>query len=246
MSRTTFEVTQADIDRGIKNHSSRCMVTQTIIRSIPEAKRVETDMQTIRWTQNGERIVYITPYAVQDYLIAFDAGDEIKPFKFALDHDRRMTSPVMKRNAAAKKVGKVDSKVRNGKRRVQALEQKVVEVKAEGKPAVEVKAVQAQVKAAKAKVAEAEKEQEEVKKVEGPKAKYTRDRTNTTRKQPVKRVGTTSKRSNTRYYGRRLMRVNQDGHAARVEEASERIRTHRAPRKAAPATKAAAKKPAAK
>lgn len=241
MTMITLEAIQSDIDRAVQNNSSRCVIAQAIVRSIPTAKRVEVDMQTIRWTQDGERIVYITPYAVQDYLIAFDAGDKIEPFKFKLNREQRMTSPLMKRNAAALKVMAADNKVRDRKKRVQTLEAKVETAKRERKPVSEVKPLQAKVREAKASVVQAEQEKVTVLKTEGPKAVEKADNANTDRKRPVKRVGTTSRRTNKRYYGRRLMRVNQEDHAAVVDAANERIRTHRAPRKqAAPAKKTAA------
>lgn len=246
MSRTTYEVTQVEIDRGLRNNSSRCAVAQTLIRLIPEAKRVEVDMQTIRWTQNGERIVFITPYAVQDYLIAFDAGDELQPFKFKLDSEQRMTSPLLKRNKAAQKIDGAGSKVSYRKRRVQELEQKVTEAKAEHKPPTQVKAVQAQVKAAKVAVQEAQQELMEVQKAEGAEAERTFDNATTDRPRPVKRVGTTNRKTSTRYFGRRMMRVNQERHEAEVAEANERIRTHRGTRKAAAKKTTAAKKSVSK
>jgi hypothetical protein len=52
--------------------------------------RIETDVQTIRFTVDGERRVYVTPYAVSGYVIAFDRGDDIQPFTFRLNENKRV------------------------------------------------------------------------------------------------------------------------------------------------------------
>jgi hypothetical protein len=89
--RTRFDirVTQDDIDRAHRNDSYHCVVAQAIARAIPEATNIDVDTQTIRFTLKGERLWYLTPYAVQGYVIAFDAGDHIEPFRFRIDSPRR-------------------------------------------------------------------------------------------------------------------------------------------------------------
>ena len=82
--RFNIEVTQKDIERAHRNDSYICVVSQAIARAIPDATRIETDSQAIRLTRNGQRFVYLTPYAVSGYVIAFDAGDPIQPFSFQL------------------------------------------------------------------------------------------------------------------------------------------------------------------
>ena len=95
--RPRIKVTQADIDRAITSHSSKCVVAQAIARQIPDAVYIDVDTQTIRFTRQGRRWAYLTPYAVQGYVIAFDAGDEIEPFDFTLSKNiavaRRKTTP---------------------------------------------------------------------------------------------------------------------------------------------------------
>lgn len=82
--RITIEVTERDIERAIRNDSYTCVVAQAIARTIPEATRIEVDTQAIRFSVPGERRLYLTPYVVSGYVIAFDAGDPIEPFKFQL------------------------------------------------------------------------------------------------------------------------------------------------------------------
>jgi hypothetical protein len=92
-----ISVTADDIRKAEKKNSMRCVVAQAVARTIPDACRIEVDTQSIRWTDgNGVRNVYLTPYAVQGYVIAFDAGDELEPFMFALDSRKRLPSPATK------------------------------------------------------------------------------------------------------------------------------------------------------
>lgn len=89
-SRITVEVTETDIERAHKSDSYKCVVAQAVARTVPDATRIEVDTQSIRFTRaNGERWLYLTPYAVQGYVIAFDAGDPIEPFSFQLRDPRR-------------------------------------------------------------------------------------------------------------------------------------------------------------
>jgi hypothetical protein len=85
-TRINVEVTEADIERAHKNDSYKCVVAQAVARIVPDATHVDVDTQTIRFTrqETGERLIYLTPYAVQGYVIAFDAGEAIEPFSFQL------------------------------------------------------------------------------------------------------------------------------------------------------------------
>lgn len=79
-----IKVTQADIDRGIRDDSSHCVVARAIAREFPDATRIEVDTQAIRFTKDNKRLVYLTPWIAQSYVIAFDAGDPIGPFEFRI------------------------------------------------------------------------------------------------------------------------------------------------------------------
>jgi hypothetical protein len=83
------QVTAADIKKATRNSSMNCAVAVAIARVIPDATRIEMDTQTMRWTSGGERHIYLTPPSVIGYVIAFDAGDPIKPFGFTLNWQRR-------------------------------------------------------------------------------------------------------------------------------------------------------------
>lgn len=88
-TRFTISVTEQDIERAHRTDSYRCVVAQAIARSIPDAHNIDVDTQTVRFTRQGERLWYLTPYAVQGYVIAFDAGDPIEPFDFTIQNPRK-------------------------------------------------------------------------------------------------------------------------------------------------------------
>ena len=94
MSRFTVKVTEKDIERAQRNDSYTCVVAQAIARTLPDATRIEVDTQTIRFTRNNARYVYLTPWAVYGYVVGFDAGDEIVPFTFQLRDPRRAARKV--------------------------------------------------------------------------------------------------------------------------------------------------------
>lgn len=79
-----IEVTQVDIDSGVRRNSVYCAVATAIGRTIPTATYITVTQQSIRLTLDDARHVYLTPPRVGEYVIAFDAGDEIKPFSFGL------------------------------------------------------------------------------------------------------------------------------------------------------------------
>jgi len=89
MGQFRVTVTEQDIEKAHRNDSYKCVVAQAIARTVKDAHRIEVDTQAIRFSRKGERLVYMTPYAVQGYVVAFDAGDPIEPFSFQLRSPRR-------------------------------------------------------------------------------------------------------------------------------------------------------------
>jgi hypothetical protein len=112
--RFTVEITEKDIERAKRNDSYICVVSQAIARCIPDATRIETDTQSIRFTRQGQRLVYLTPYAVQGYVIAFDAGDPIQPFSFQLRDPAKVQTrrPTARGRVAVAAYNRVKSHVR--------------------------------------------------------------------------------------------------------------------------------------
>lgn len=123
MSRITVEVTEKDIERAVTKDSYTCVVAQAIMRTIPTASHIDVDIQTIRFTNEGIRWQYLTPYAVQGYIVAFDAGDAIQPFSFQLREPRQ----IRRRTATAigKQARNAAQKARNQARAEGAAEDEV-------------------------------------------------------------------------------------------------------------------------
>ena len=122
-SRIGVDVTQEDIDKAIQNDSSKCVVAQAIARTVPTAHRISVDIQTVRFTDSrGVRRVYLTPTAVEQYIIAFDAGDTIEPFGFGLYDSQRVNVPRRTKTTAGKKRDAAGQKAKKTAERVAALE----------------------------------------------------------------------------------------------------------------------------
>jgi hypothetical protein len=85
-ARPTIQVTQQEIDDGLRENSRHCMIAEAVKHSIPNAKTVSVDLATIRFTnkRTGERFTYMTPYLAQQALVKFDNGEKPEPFKFQL------------------------------------------------------------------------------------------------------------------------------------------------------------------
>ena len=88
-------VTEEDIANAVKNSSSHCVVADAIRRQVPDVTHVEVDLQTVRFSRQGKRYTFLTPYGVQGYVIAFDAGDQIDPFGFRLRSPARVARSKM-------------------------------------------------------------------------------------------------------------------------------------------------------
>ena len=117
-------VIEEDFDHGVPSDSNRCAVKRAVARDIPGATRVEVDLQTIRFSLDGERHVFLTPWSVSDYVIAFDAGDdeELHPFSFTLRPSHSVGSKV-RRQVFTEEGTKVDA-ARNRVRKAKAKKEK--------------------------------------------------------------------------------------------------------------------------
>lgn len=81
-----FEVTvdAETIRTSVPEDSSNCMTAMAIARARPEAKRIEVDVQQIRFTEGELRFVYITPYGVKLKIHEFEDGKLPEAFRFKL------------------------------------------------------------------------------------------------------------------------------------------------------------------
>ena len=126
--RWMVNVLEEDFEHGVPSDSNRCAVKRAVARDIPGATRVEVDLQTIRFSLNGERHVFLTPWSVSDYVIAYDAGDEdeLHPFSFTLRPSHVVGSKVQ-RKVFTEEGAKVDA-ARNRVRKAKAKKEKAAAV----------------------------------------------------------------------------------------------------------------------
>ena len=78
-NRINVDVTQALIEAAIRNNSNQCAVARAIAATVPDVCNVTVDIQTIRFSRpaDRERLIFLTPWKVQQHIQAFDAGEEL-------------------------------------------------------------------------------------------------------------------------------------------------------------------------
>lgn len=81
-----IEVTEELIKSSMKRNSNSCMTAEALKLRRPDLSRVSVDIQTIRATDDKkqERYQWLTPKAIQQAIVDFDAGKEVKPFRVKL------------------------------------------------------------------------------------------------------------------------------------------------------------------
>jgi hypothetical protein len=211
--QVTVTVTAEIIDAAERDSTGRCMVTNAIKASVPGVSRVESDMQTLRFTRDGERETYFTPWDVQNALVRFDGGDPIEPFSFRLVYRNRVIVQRAIVDPASKPVDAARSRALDARRRAEKV--------ANDPDASDVKKARAA-----AKAVERQREADALRAEHGP-VKITRNRppsrveTDTERgvrrAVPRARPATTEQakqypnlaRTGRRIYGARVMRANQ-------------------------------------
>jgi hypothetical protein len=192
--RLTVQVTDKDIAEAKKSDSMQCVVARALARTFPEAQRIGVDVQSIRWSDSDTRHIYLTPYAVQGYIVAFDAGEEIQPFSFTLDSRKAIPVQRYRQTEAGKALTSARGKVRFRKQR-----QARTEAKVEAGQAAESERAEA-----KQRTEAAERELVDVK--AAYQGQVTQHREGVGHRQAPPRV---FKGARERQYGMRLMRVNQ-------------------------------------
>lgn len=68
-------VTQDHIDHAMEKLSSHCAVAEAIKQTIAGVTRVAVDVQTIRFTYQGLRYVFLTPPLARELILHFDQGE---------------------------------------------------------------------------------------------------------------------------------------------------------------------------
>lgn len=80
-----IQVTGDIIGHSVRGDSQRCMIRNAVGNAVPDAKRIEVDLQYVRFTRgDGYRRKYPLPAQAAYNLASFEAGDPIEPFQFTL------------------------------------------------------------------------------------------------------------------------------------------------------------------
>jgi hypothetical protein len=196
-----IEVTEEDIEKSMVNDSYQCVLAQAIARQIPGARKIDVDLQTVRWTDENGRHVMLTPLEAAGYIVAFDAGEEIHPFR------TRLANPVPSLQkkpvtSAAKKVKKAENDVTHARERKQRAERQ----RDTASLPEEVRLAERKIEEAEAEIKQARVSEEDIRaayKASGEQVSPTRI-SEATRPAPPK-VFKTKRRE----YGHRVLRVNQ-------------------------------------
>lgn len=82
---------------AIRRDECFCVSSTAIARLFPEANRITTDANTIRFSvkENGKtyRVAYRTPEIVRDYIVDYDGGRPAKPMRFTLTDPQIVEKP---------------------------------------------------------------------------------------------------------------------------------------------------------
>jgi hypothetical protein len=201
-SRFNFQVTEKDIEKAHVGDSYQCVVAQAVARQLPNAHHIDVDLQTIRWSDEDGRHVFLTPYEVAGYIVAFDAGEELHPFNFHL----RNAVPAMQKKAktrGAKAVKASRSKVSNEQRRQKDAEAVLADPSS---PPEKVAAAYEVIAQAPGRLEQAKANHEDVKAAYKASGEVmSEQRVSETTRRAAPRVFKTKSRA----YGQRILRVNQ-------------------------------------
>lgn len=206
MANTSIQVTQADIDKAIVKHSARCVVATAIARSIPEAKRIAVDVQAIRFsTTDGQRHTYLTPPTVAGYVVAFDAGEDIHPFRFTLRSDQHMLTRTAMgpRTTAGKEIDRAAKSVVAATKSATRAQAKVVKLKAEKAPTAQIQRAETVAHGKREVVAEREEARNSVMAAYKGQARFNKQ--DTSLPPAIPKVFKRKERQ----YGMRMLRINQ-------------------------------------
>jgi hypothetical protein len=123
MPRMKLTITSAHIEKSIRNDANHCMIASALKEKIPTARWVAVDLQKMRWTDRvaGKQFVGLTPLPAKRALLAFDKGEDVKPFEFTMPE--LQTKPIYKNPKAAAKA-KAQAKVRTKKAKTKKVYKK--------------------------------------------------------------------------------------------------------------------------
>jgi hypothetical protein len=186
----------------MRKNSSRCVVATAIARAFPKASRIQVDVYGIKFTIGDRRHTYLTPPKIHEYIVAFDAGDTLHPFRFTLDDNARVTHRRNTFTDHGKEVHKARTLAASRAKKAEKVAADPAASEAQRTVArEEAAAAAAQRRAVEAKASLAPQRQtEKIPETEVPKAQQVSGRTNP-------RV---FRRGKERAYGARVLRVNND------------------------------------
>jgi hypothetical protein len=201
-NRHTIDVTQEDIDQALRKDSSRCVVATAVARAFPKASRIQVDVYGIKMSIGDRRHTYLTPPKVHEYIVGFDAGDTIHPFRFSLDDTARVTHRRKLRTDPGKEVDRARTAERYAKKVAAKIEAEETATPAKREVAREkVAAAEARRRVVEAEAkAQPKSVMEDIPESEVPREKVVDGQRN-------HRV---FRRGKERVYGARVLRVNND------------------------------------
>jgi hypothetical protein len=82
--RFTITVTDPLIAKAKAANSHQCAIAQSVGMSVEGASHIMVDTATIRFTVGESRFYYYTPASVQRFVLDFDGGKKVEPFRFQL------------------------------------------------------------------------------------------------------------------------------------------------------------------
>jgi len=82
--RINIEVTQADIDKGERRSFCKCPVALAIKRAVTPGLEVYVGQGAITLRNDGGLWFDTQSISVQDFVVDFDFGRQVKPFSFPL------------------------------------------------------------------------------------------------------------------------------------------------------------------
>lgn len=82
MNTKTIEITQKDIEKGVKSSAARCPVALAIMRAFDCENVI-----VFKYIQVEDNICIETPPNVFKWLVDFDYDEEVEPFSFTVEYD---------------------------------------------------------------------------------------------------------------------------------------------------------------
>jgi hypothetical protein len=105
ITKLRIKVRKHHIDMAVPGNSAHCMISEAIREAMPEARHINTDLQTIRFSDptTGRRMIYFTPPMCQTALLEFDDGVKPEEWSFFLREPAQIQQRKSRRGKATTK-----------------------------------------------------------------------------------------------------------------------------------------------